>query len=85
MGDGGERRLTGAEMAAWRDGDGRAASEAVGAARRRSGQRRGQRGGRGDGSTHKAVGGRARGSIGRRAVRARPAVGTRGALSRQRL
>jgi hypothetical protein len=84
-GDGGERRLTGAETAARHDGDGRAASEVVGVAWRRSGRRHGRRGGRGDGGAHEAVGRRARGSVGRQAARARPAVGTRGTLSRQRL
>jgi hypothetical protein len=75
----GRRRRT----AAHRRGDGGAAFRATAWSvrrserRRRSGRRCGRRGGRGDGGAREAVG--------RRAARARPAVWTRGVLSRQRL
>jgi hypothetical protein len=68
-GDSGERRLTGAEMTARRDRDGRAASEAVGTARRRFGRRRGRRGScRKASGASEAVGTRRRGRRGARSA-----------------
>jgi hypothetical protein len=78
----GKRRLTGAETAARRDGDGRAARDVVG-----PGVGVSDRGGR-DGGASEASGrgvGGAREAVGRRAARARRRSGASGVLSRQRL